>query len=151
MDFKKQILLIFCTIGLSSCDWLWPFGEDLDKQPSSYTEWHLKNTTVKTIGLYFYYGEFYDSIAIPQKNDTLLDCIGSDANDTFYKLWSGARDSVAVKLSGNIVRVWRKSEKSNSGKQFFNQSSWKESTGTREGKPCTIWTFEILPEDIGSK
>ena len=148
MNFKKQILVILCTIGLSSCDWLWPFGEDLDKQPSSYTEWHLRNTTIETIVLNNHYGEFYDSIKIAQKTDTLLDCIGSDADETFDHLWSGARDSVLVKIKGKRVRAWRKSEKSSSGKQFFNRSSWTKSVGTREDKPCTIWTFEIAPEDI---
>ncbi len=151
MDSKKLILVILCTIGLSSCDWLWRLGENIIKQPSFYTEWHLKNTTVKTIELYSYYGEFCDSIAIPQKIDTLLDCVGSDANITFYKLWSGAKDSVAVKLSGKTVRIWRKSEINNSGKQFFNRSSWSKSTETIEGKSCTIWAFEILPEDISSQ
>jgi hypothetical protein len=110
---------------------------------------------METIVLNQYLGKFHESMTIPQECDTLLGYSGfSKEDDTFFDyLWDGARDSIVIKLNGEVVRVWRKSEKSNPGKQLFNRSYWKKSTGTRkdiynEEKPCTIWTFELTPEDI---
>src|SRR5574344_2045818 len=53
---KKIIAFSLVSLCLSSCDWIWPFGEDLDSSsPISYTEWHLQNTTGEQIILHRYY------------------------------------------------------------------------------------------------
>lgn len=148
---KKFIIYSFICICLSSCDWLWPFGEDLDSSPSSYMEWRLRNTTEEKLVLYSYYDDIRMSMTIPQYADTLLSdySVYSDmTNEAFGSLWDGRVDSVAVQMNLKIISVWRKSEKNNPGKQFFKESSWTKDAGTREDKPCDIWTFEILPEDI---
>jgi hypothetical protein len=157
MDFKKTLLIVFCVIGLSSCNLLGRILclEDLDTPVlSSKIEWHLRNITDKKMIFYRYYNEIRVSTTIPQYKDTLLDSysVFTEGEDVpFDRLWYGSSDSVSIQMNGKIVCVWRRSEKCNSGKQFFNQSSWIESTGKREGRPCIIWTFEILPEDIVSK
>ncbi len=149
---KKIIAFSLVSLCLSSCDWIWPFGEDLDSSsPISYTEWHLQNTTGEQIILHRYYEKIRTSITIPQNTDTILNDFYIYTNETsmvFSNLWDGRVDSVATQANSKITSIWRKSDINNSGKQFFNESSWTKSSKYRENKPCTIWTFEILPEDI---
>lgn len=149
---KKLIAYTLVCIFLSSCDLLWPFGENLDSpSPSAYMEWHLKNMTEEKLVLYRYYDEVRMPMIIPQHKDTLLSefyVYPNITNDAFESLWDGRVDSIIVQVNLKNTSVWRKSEKNDPGKQFFKESSWTKETGTRGGKPSTIWTFEILPKDI---
>lgn len=157
MHFKKIILLILFTISTSSCCWFWPFGEDLYNPPTvdSSIEWHFKNKTDKKIILYRYYDVIRVSKTIPQYKDTLLDVLYTyttdDEDDDFDRLWYGTSDSIEIQVNETIAKTWRKSERNNLGKQFFNSQFWTKSSETRDAKPCTVWTFEITPEDITLK
>jgi hypothetical protein len=149
MDSKRLILMAFCTICLSSCDWLWPFGEELGY--SLPYDCRLKNTTEETIVFSYHFDEYYKSITVPQKIDTLIDrsYFVDAGDDAFDWVWRST-DSVVIKLNGEVVRVWRNSEKDNPGKQFFNESFWIKQKGLYSEKSYTIWTFEITSEDIVS-
>jgi hypothetical protein len=150
MVFKKLIIALTCLVGLSSCCCQYCSRDEADSFP---TEWYLNNTTTETIVLDSPFGEGLRKLTtIPQKSDTLIDSfMSSDVDGAFDRLWYGAKDSVVIKLNGKVVRVWRESEKNNSGKQFFHESFWGKSIGIRGKKPCTIWTFELTPEDIETK
>jgi hypothetical protein len=115
--------------------------------PSSYTEWHLKNTTTENIVFDVPIGDLHKLSTIPQGGQTLIDWGYANEDSVFRHFWN-AGDSVVIELNGKVVRVWRESEKDNPGRQFFNGSYWIKSLGIREKSPSTIWTFELTPEDI---
>ena len=146
----RLLKLAVCFVGL-----LFMCFECGECEPESYMEWYFKNTTDKKMILYRYYGETRISITIPQYKDTLLTCAWiytvDEEDDDFDQLWYGVCDSISIQINGKIVQTWRKSERDEPGKQFFNSQFWTKSLETREEKTCTVWTFEILPEDIGAK
>jgi hypothetical protein len=149
MDSKKAIYLILLSIILSSCILFTYDG----KEPDYYSGWYLKNSTDSTFTFYPRYekgGVYMREIIIYSGSTVEFEVIASDKKPKFNGMTTYTNDSVAWIRKDNKVRIWRKSEKNNSGKQFFNESFWDKQESSYNEKPCTIWTFEITPEDIVS-
>ncbi|MDR3119683.1 MAG: hypothetical protein LBU44_09790 [Mediterranea sp.] len=147
MDSKKIICLILLNITFLSCILFTYDGEEADY----YAAWHLKNSTDSILTFHPRYekGEVNRrEICIDPKTTVEFEIFGSGRKIKFSGINTYINDSVSWIGKNNRIRIWRKSEKNHSGKQFFNESYWTESAETRENKPCTIWTFEVLPEDI---
>lgn len=59
-----------------------------------------------------------------------------------------AKEKCFVLSDTEILRIWRRSEKNDEGKQFFNPSSWHCDSDEKNGISTYVWTFQIFPQDL---
>ena len=145
MVFKISpvIIIISIGIGLQSC---WLFQRPFDMNVK-YSQLILNQSGQDII------------LKIFGKSDNRVQHIGLDScwlmrerpysEDVNPFVEMNHLDSIVMcSAEDNILKVWRNSEKTQKGKQFFNEDFW-EKKEWEEGKYIyREWTFEILPEDI---
>lgn len=119
--------------------------------------WYVKNSTSQTISILPPpYGEFYSSITLASGEGVqFLRHRKYDDKPYFgmiLKFWQGwTEENISLEVvssNGAPLMTWKMSDANLSGKQFFNESSWRYSMSKENEEAISDWFFEITSDDI---
>ena len=149
---KKTILFLICIIGVMSMCLQCPD----DKSHEGF--FLAKNSTDQTLFLRFNFGnglgtkyeinssKFLTLSAplFPIEQDPYFDRFFDGLSEhnsgiLSFQIWS---------VDSALLQEWYYADKDLPNKQFFNESSWDHEEKVYEDIIRSIWTFDILPEDI---
>ncbi len=131
---------------------------DLHLFDSDEGSWYVKNASGETVVLSSnYYAYFPDKVIEPGEFGYIgsinFGPPGSAVFDRFYKRYDMLLDLVMTvsDTEGNVLKVWRESEKDFPDKQFFNERYWeKKEKPLDKGAVDYRWTFHIEESDTAS-
>ena len=141
----KTALMLAGVLVLSSCE-KWPFNGPKREA----LVWKFINTTDQDLYFNFDPADERKVMSTGKLNPLMRYHIGKGDDPDFYILYKMLVDKpfyVYLDETSDPVRVWKRSEKDEPGKQFFNESSWILRKDQREIADY-FWIFEIAPEDL---
>lgn len=120
--------------------------------------WYVKNTIGETVVLSSNYYAYFPKKVMEPGESGYIGSInfgppGSADFDRFYKRYDMLLDLVMTvsDIDGNVLKVWRESEKDAPGKQFFDERDWEKEERPRDkGAIDYRWTFHIGESDTAS-
>lgn len=145
----KYLIVILIVAGIQACN-----PSDY-RDPSNRCEWYVTNLTKDSLVIQATFS--YEPVVLVHDTTILIDhtAFQKDDNECFFQgiyNFNTIDDSVVVcNMKGDILIVWKESQRNDSGKQFFNEKYW-EKREWEDGKyTYHEWTFELLPEDVKVK
>lgn len=142
------ISLVVTALLCTSCRNLNLPGENFDEY---WVKWYVENETGQEVILKFSENEDErDYIVKPSENVNILSQARRKKEDAVFCIIEEIRGYYPVALylknEDTPIRTWRPGDKNESGKQFYNESSWSMKRDA-EGLD-TDYTFHITEEDL---
>lgn len=143
--FIYSVIFIGIFLKLESCYVFHKPDDDTDIMCSRLIVNHLNQNIILKV-----YSPFdLRSGNIGQDSSWLMEKQGfSDEIRPFDEMNTGIDSIVVYSVDGKILKAWRKFQKTENKRQFFDESSWKK----REWKGGNYinyeWTFELVTEDL---